>query len=172
MHCSGWNNAKWRLLDAFKISTILLDMFLLADWKPRKRLHHFSTCSFFSVYRVDVFVELLILIHNFGGAVNKFNRKVLGIWNVAVWFVLIFATIGRSNPTVHVFFRCKIINNFRCHSTGTQTNFKMFAVEKSHSHTQVVTLKQSQSLSDSLDVSECRCDTFSFNDQCNSMHTM
>ena len=27
-------------------------MFMLADWKPRKRLHYFSTCSFFSMYRV------------------------------------------------------------------------------------------------------------------------
>ena len=27
-------------------------MFLLADWKPRKWLHHFSTCSYFAMYRV------------------------------------------------------------------------------------------------------------------------
>ena len=29
-----------------------MNSFMLADWKPRKRLHHFSTCSYFSMYRV------------------------------------------------------------------------------------------------------------------------
>ena len=29
-----------------------MELFLLEGWKPRKRLHHFSTCSFFSMLRV------------------------------------------------------------------------------------------------------------------------